>query len=324
MTKTKASSPKKVAVPAVYLWAVGQKFKTANQIDDLNFVYSIFRNSIGHPYKKSYDGQDVREKSFNQVVKTSLHRGVIPFEREELDLYLATLIYGQRAQFILRSDRSFVEPGFLRATAKEIAYIDVASKIRREDSSQAELLSNSDKRDLLLTLEELTSESMFYRAIAHDEYVLKIYGKRCGLSSIDKKASCAISLWNGPQPDSNLKNMAQLSRSLGTATLVKKDNSLYLKLATAQVNLELTAGSLVGQWLLIESDGFKSFGALPDLTEDGGQCKIALDAIPMVKKFTLDVTPVVFVPTDISRSFSKMYPWFIPMDSKNWLEAILI
>ena len=324
MTTPKARSPKKVAVPAVYVWAAGQKFKAFNQQDELNLVKTIFRSSIGDPYKKSYYGQGDREKKFHQVVKNSLHQGVIPFEREELDLYLATFIYGQQEQFILRSDRSYVEPGFLRATAKEITYVDLASKIIREDSGQVELLSNSIKNDLLITLDGLASESMFYRTVAHDEYVLQLTGKQSVFSSLEKNISCAISLWNGPQPDSNLANMGQFNRRLGTATLVNVNSSLYLQLESAQIRLELTAASLVGQWLLIESDGFKSFGALPDLTADTEQRKIAVDAIPILKKFTLGATPVVYAPSDVSRKFSKIFPWFIPMDSKHWLDAILL
>jgi hypothetical protein len=324
MKKTKARNPKKVAVPAVYVWAAGQKFKASNRQDDLNLVNSIFRNSIGDSRKESYYGQGDREKNFNRVVENFLHQGVIPFEREDLDLYLATFIYGQREHFILRSDRSWVDAGFLRATEKEITYIDLTRKIIREDSAKVELLSNSDKRDLLHTLDGLASASMFYRPVAHDEHILKITGKDGAFSGIDRTMSCAISLWNGPHPDSNLANMGQLNRRLGAATLVNDDNSLFLKPASSQVRLELTAASLVGQWLLIESDGFKSFGALPDLTADSEQRKIAVDAIPMVKKFTLGVTPVVYVPSDVSRNFSKMYPWFIPMDSKNWLDAILL
>lgn len=324
MTTPKARSPKKVAVPAVYVWAAGQKFKTSYRQDDLDIVKSIFRNSIGDPYKKSYYGQGDRERNFHQVVKNSLHKGVIPFEREELDLYLAAFIYGQREQFILRSDCSYVDPGFLRATAKEITYVDLASKIIREDSGQIELLSISAKNNLLDTLDALVSESMFYRTVAHDEYVLQLTGDESVFSSLEKNITCVVSLWNGPQPDSNLANMGQFNRKLGTATLVNDNSSLYLKLESAQIRLELTAASLVGQWLLIESDGFKSFGALPDLTADAEQRKIAVDAIPILKKYTLGATPVVYVPSDVSRKFSKIYPWFIPMDSKHWLDAILL
>ena len=324
MTNNQTKNSRKVAVPAVYVWAAGQKFKASNQIENLKLVISIFRNSIGDPYKKSYSGQGDREKNFNQLIKKFRHQGIIPFEREDLDLYLAAFIYGRREQFILRSDRSWVESGFLRATTKEIAYIDLNAKIIREDSAQVELLSTTDKAELLLTLDRLTSESMCYRTVNHDERMLQITGSHGAFSGIGKSMLCFISIWNGPRADLNQRNMGQLNRKLGAARLVNDDTRLFLELSSAQVRLELTAASLVDQWLLIEADGFKSFGALPDLTTDGEVRKIAVDAIPMVKKFTLGVTPFVYVPTDVSHNFSKMYRWFIPMDSKNWLDAILL
>jgi hypothetical protein len=324
VTNSQAKSPKKISVPAVYVWAAGQKFKASNRQDDLELVNTIFRNSIGEPNNRSYYGQAERERKFYQTVKKSLHQGVIPFEREELDLFLATFIYGQGEQFNLRSDKSWVDPGFLRASGKEISYIDTTCKMIREDSARSELLSQSDKTDILLTLDGLTNESFFYRTVSHDEFILQICGKNLAFTNINQDLPCAISLWNGPKSNSNQASMGQLNRNLGPATIAKDDNNLYLRLESSQTRLEMTAASLVGQWLLIESNGFKSFGALPDLTTDCEQRKIAIDAIQMVKKFTLGANPEVYAPSDVSRYFSKMYPWFIPMDSKNWLNAILL
>ena len=68
MTNNQTKNSRKVAVPAVYVWAAGQKFKASNQIENLKLVISIFRNSIGDPYKKSYSGQGDREKNFNQLI----------------------------------------------------------------------------------------------------------------------------------------------------------------------------------------------------------------------------------------------------------------
>ena len=102
--------------------------------------------------------------------------------------------------------------------------------------------------------------------------------------------------------------MGSLNRNLGRAKLELHGHALFLQELSAQDKLELTAASVMGQWLLIESEEFKAFGALPDLTVGDDQRKVAVDPMPLLKKFTLGVAPNVYAEQEDAWYFSKIYP----------------
>ncbi len=321
MERSKKQKPPKIRIPAVYVWAAGQIAKTQGRQADLIIIQDIFRSSL-LSIQKAHHWQVPHAVNFSRDVKKSLNQGVIPFIRDDLDVAFATFVFGDGAEFLLRSEKSRVECGFLRASHKEIKYVDSANDMIRADSKYDELLSESDKIDILLTLQSLSLEPAFYQSATEDESLLKVSGKQGAFSAVQGKITCNISLWNGPQPSQAGVLMGSLNRNLGQAELERHDHSLYLQDLSAQDKLELTAASVMGQWLLIESEGFKAFGALPDLTVDDDQRKVAVDPMPLLKKFTLGVTPNVYAEQEVARYFSKMYPWFVPEDSKTWMESI--
>lgn len=321
MASTRQKKPLQIRIPAVYVWAAGQMAKANGLPDDLQLVQAIFQNSL-NKIQKARHWQVPPEVDFSRQLKKALNQGVIPFVRNDLDLSLAIVVFGEGSEFLLRSEKSRVECGFLRASHKEIIYVDLAKKMIRADSNFDELLSESDKADLLLMLDGFATEPSFYQSAIDDEQLLKIASKKDAFSAIKGKLKCSISLWNGPYPEQVNSGMGSLNRNLGQAELQLHGSALYLQDLSAQTKLELTAASLVGQWLLIESKDFKSFGALPDLTMDDDERKVAVDPMPLLKKFTLGKTPYVYANYEVARHFSKMYPWFIPEDSKTWLESI--
>jgi len=319
-TLKKKKSPK-IRIPAVYVWAAGQIAKVQGMQADLLKIQAIFRSSLAS-IQNAHHWQVPNAVNFSRELKKSLNQGVIPFVRDDLDLALATFVFDDGAEFLLRSEKSRVECGFLRASHKEIKYVDSANDMIRADSKYDELLSESDKVDILLTLEGLATEPAFYQSALDDENLLRVSGKQGVFSAVQGKIACNISLWNGPQPGHAGIVMGSLNRNLGQAELERHGHSLYLEDLSAQDKLELTAASVMGQWLLIESEGFKAFGALPDLTVDDDQRKVAVDPIPLLKKFTLGVNPNVYAEQEVALHFSKMYPWFVPEDSKTWMESI--
>jgi len=321
MENSKKKKPQKIRIPAVYVWAAGQIAKVQGMKADLMKVQAIFRSSLLN-IKKARHWQIPDAVNFSSELKKSLNQGVIPFIRNDLDVAFATFVFGDGAEFLLRSEKSRVECGFLRASHKEIKYVDSANNMIRADSKYYELLSENDKADILLTLEGLANEPSFYQSAIEDESLLKVAGKQGAFSAVKGKISCTISLWNGPQPGQAGTTMGNLNRNLGLAKLEQRGHALYLQDLSAQDKLELTAASVMGQWLLIESEEFKSFGALPDLTMDDDQRKVAVDPMPLLKKFTLGVTPNVYADQEVALYFSKMYPWFVPEDSKTWMESI--
>ncbi len=321
MASTRKPIPQKIQIPAVYVWAAGQMAKAQGRHTELEQVRTIFQASLTKIQKASTYTLP-REVNFSRKVKSALHQGVIPFVRDDLDLSLAMFVFGEGAEFLLRSEKSRVDCGFLRVSQKEIVYVDFVHDMIRADSHIAEFLSESDKADLLLTLDSLATTPTFFESATGEDHLLKISGKPDLFSAIGGKISCSISLWKGPQPGQGAPGMGSLNRNLGQASLHRNGNALYLQELSAQVTLELTAASLMGQWLLIESEEFKAFGALPDLTTDGEQLKVAVDPIPLLKKFTLNETPQVYADPDVVRHFSRMYPWFVPGDSKTWLASI--
>ena len=321
MASTRKKKPLQIRIPAVYVWAAGQMAKEKGISDDLQLARAIFQNSLTK-IQKARPWQIPPQVSFSRMLKKALNQGVIPFVRNDLDLSLAIVVFGGGSEFLLRSEKSRVEFGFLRASHKEIMYVDLAKKMIRADSHFSELLSVNDKADLMLTLEGFSSEPSFYQSAIDGEHLLKIVSKKDVFSAVKGKLMCSISLWNGPHPEQVGSSMGSFNRSLGPAELQLHGSALYLQELSAQAKLELTAASLVGQWLLIESGEFKSFGALPDLTMDDDQRKVAVNPMPLLKKFTLGKTPYVYADHEVARHFSKMYPWFVPEDSKIWLESI--
>lgn len=314
-------NPRVIRVPALYVWAAGHLAKTEGMHADLKLLQASLNKSILKA-SKVRDWETPRAKNFIRDAKNSLNKGVIPFVRDELDLSFAALVFSERAEFLLRSDRSRVDCGFLRVSEKKIIYVDMVNAMIRADSSSSELLSERDKVDLLLTLQGLATEPVFYQSAPDDENLLKVAGKKGAFAAVGRKLSCSVSLWNGPQPGKTGAVMGSLNRSLGKAALIPRGDALYLQDLSGQDKLEMTAASLVGQWLLIEAQEFKSFGPLPDLTMDVDQRKVAVDPMPLLKKFTLGTMPTVYAEHDVARHFSKMYPWFVPEDSKTWLESI--
>jgi hypothetical protein len=321
MAGSKEKKPKKVRIPAVYFWAAGHKAKAQGIQQDLDLVRAVFRNSVGDRPHTSYF-QAERELSFSRKAKPELYQGVIPFVRDELDLSLAVFLFGQGAEFILRSDQSCVGSGFLRASQKEVAYVDLVSDMIRADSFFGEFLSQSDKGDLLHILDDFTAELAFYQCATDDDQMLKITGKAGAFSTFKANISCNISIWNSLQSGPAGNSLEGINRNLGQAKLHRKGSELYLQDLSAQAKLELTAASVVGQWLLIESQQFKSFGPLPDLTAEDDQRVARVDPLPLTTRFTLGEVPFVYSGADVARHFSKMYPWFVPEDAKIWLEAI--
>ena len=86
--------------------------------------------------------------------------------------------------------------------------------------------------------------------------------------------------------------------------------------------MELTAASIVGKWLLIESDEIRVFGQLPDLTVDDDKRKVAVDPAVMLLPFLLNKNPLLYIPADDVEYFSRLHKWFVPADSNSWLEAL--
>ena len=84
----------------------------------------------------------------------------------------------------------------------------------------------------------------------------------------------------------------------------------------------MTAASMVGRWLLIESNELKVFGQLPDLTEDDDTKSAAFDPSPLLKKFMLDTNPMSYLQKTSASYISKLHHWCIPDDAQTWLEAI--
>ena len=321
MATQRSKKIKSVHVPAVFLWAAGYKAMAHGQEEDVKRVKQILLKSIGHP-RTSVSYIADRETHYFKSAQSFLNKGAIPFHRDEMDLMFAALVFGQGVQFILRSDQSKVEPGFLRASHIEITYVDLASGMIRTDAGLVEFLKAESKETFLKMLDGLNKVPAFYHAHQAGDDVLKITAHPDLVKAVAIKQHCAISLWNGPHASDGRAVLGQLNRKLGHATLQERDDSLFVSGLSAQSKMELTAASLVGKWLLVEADDFRSFGPLPDLTEEDQFRKVAVDPMPVTKIFTLGQTPTVSVDGELVNYFSQKYPWFVPEDSQIWLEAI--
>ena len=318
MESSKKKKSPKIQIPAVYVWAAGQIAKIQGMQADCLKVQNIFRRSL-ISIQNTHRWKGIRAVNFSRQIKKSVNQGVIPFIRNDLDLAFATLLFCDGAEFLLRSEKSRVDCGFLRVSNKEIKYVDLVNDMIRADAKYDELLSEVDKADILMTLESVSLAPTFYESATGDESLLELSGQHGAFASITGKVTCNISLWNGPKPG---QAEGCLNRNLGKANLEPHGHALRITELSAQGKLELTAASVIGQWLLIESGGFRSFGELPDLTVDDDQRQAAVDPMPLLRNFTLGVTPNVYAEQEDAEYFSKMYPWFVPEDSKTWMKSI--
>jgi hypothetical protein len=152
MESSKKKKPPKIRIPAVYVWAAGQIAKVQGMHADLLKIQAIFRSSL-ISIQNAHHWQVPRAVNFSRAVKDSLHQGVIPFVRDDLDIALSTFVFGDGAEFLLRSEKSRVECGFLRASHKEIKYVDSVNDMIRADSKYDEF--NIEKSDFENNLVEM-------------------------------------------------------------------------------------------------------------------------------------------------------------------------
>lgn len=322
MAEVRTPRTVKIKVPAVYLWAAGQKAQEQGLKGDAARVRTIFKNNLSRLKASSNFYRKPLESNFRVAVKELLGKGVIPFVRSELDLLFAAFVFGEGGEFVLRSEKSRVACGFLRATGVEITYVDRIKDMMRMDSELEELLSVSDKRRLIQTFEDLSVNTVSYHSSSDDSIVLTVRGVP-GLLSVfgDGAVKCQISTWGTSNIGDTSGRATKLHRSLGDAELLLKDDCLCLSGVSAQTRLELTAASLVGRLLMIESDNFRSLGVLPDLTSDSDCRKVSIDSMRLVRGLTLGKAPTVSVaPLDV-HYFSKMFAWFVPEDASFWWET---
>ncbi len=315
------SAKRKIKVPAIYLWAAGQSSRFTGESDDIRSILDCL-SSRAWRTKFFKSSQVDKEDLFRTNVKAFKNTGVIPFARDDLDLSLGALVYAEGVDFKMHSDRSFVESGFLRVRAKAIEYVDLAGDMIKADSHIPDFLNIQHKKSLLSSFEELSKINAVYQTVNSSTCILKISGFPNLFSSVKKALPCSISLWSEPK-DESTSTLSNIKRKLGFAKLQpSKDKSLCLTEILAQTQLELTAGSLVGNWLLIESDDFKSFGRLPDITVDNDTSPVSIDSLQMLKKYTLGETPMVLASQSLINKFSKKFSWFIPDDTTAWFKGI--
>jgi hypothetical protein len=315
------STKRKIKVPAIYLWAAGQSSRFSGESDDLRSILDCL-SSRAWRTKFFKSSQVDKEDLFRTNVKAFKNTGVIPFARDDLDLSLGALVYAEGAEFKMYSDRSFVESGFLRVRTKGIEYVDLVADMIKADSYIPDFLNIHHKKSLLSSFEELSKINAVYQTVNSSTCVLKISRFPNLFGSVKKTLPCSISLWNEPK-DAKASTSGNINRRLGFAKLQLSNNkSICLTEVSAQMQLELTAGSLVGNWLLIESDDFKSFGRLPDLTVDNDTSSVAIDLLQMLKKYTLGESPMVLASQILINKFSKKFSWFIPDDTTAWFKGI--
>jgi hypothetical protein len=315
---------KTVALPAILLWAAGKKAEDTGNTEDLNKVLELFKKSAKNRKKEEWRAVDA-EKEFLSAANKLIGKGIIPFERSELDLNLASTLFRKINEFKVRSLKSYVDPGFLKIRHRDITYIDLSKDMVRYDSNCTDFFENSEKSLLLNFLDELSSKLIKYETVNNGVRILKISGEFSAFSKFSKTFECSISLWNAPKKTLNETSISSggLNRRLGIAKIeVSETGELFLIDLSAQSQLEITAASMVGQWLLIESDQLKIFGQLPDLTDEKDCTRVAIDPTGAFAKFLLNETPMVYIDKSSDSYFSKKYSWFVSNDSQIWLEAI--
>lgn len=325
MAVSKNKNPKLIPFPSIYIWAAAQIALTEGRNADLSKILEIFRESTTDNSAIN-SLQANRERIFLKSIKTKLNKGVIPFERSEIDLLLAKSIYGETGGgFKIYSDNSYVPNGFLRVRKNEIEYADCSIDMIRFDLNYPEILNSTDKRKILEHLEQMNNKSTIYQTLNEGDRILKVSGEFKFFSRITKPIECVISIWNAPDRNSLEKSQTRgfLNRKLGKATLkFEGDSGLVLTNVSAQSQLEMTAASMVGRWLLIESNELKVFGQLPDLTEDDDTQSVSFDPSPMLKKYMLNTNPMSYLQKTSASYISKLHQWCVPDDTQTWLEAI--
>ena len=125
MTKLSSTRQISVPIPSIFLWAVGQKAKLTEQIDDLERVRLLFKKSLNVSRRADWRLVD-RVQKIKSSIEKNLSKGVIPFQRDDLDLSIAISLYALTSGFKVRSNDSFVESGFLRVRDKDIDYVDLS------------------------------------------------------------------------------------------------------------------------------------------------------------------------------------------------------
>lgn len=324
MATQRTNKPKAVRLPAIYLWAAGQKALLEERLDDFKRIQKHFIESTKYCESQDYRRAD-REKLIRRAIRSQINKGIIPLERSAIDLELAVVLFGLAGEFKVFSDRSVVPSGFLRFRKTDLLYIDKVESIVREDSAFPELLNYQDKQSIIDFVDGLSSKDSWFKTVNEGSNILSISGEFEIFSSLPKSFECLISLWNEPAKDKNgnFLNNGTFNRKLGKGLLSSKDkNEVVLIVESAQTQLELAAASFVGQWLLIESNSLKVFGQLPDLTEDSDQKKIAIDPLHLLKKFTLNLSPIVYLEKNDARLLADLHSWCVSDDTQTWLEAL--
>jgi hypothetical protein len=292
MTKLTSTRQKSVPIPSLFLWAVGQKAKLSNQIDDLDRVRHLFKKSLN--VSRRADKRLVeRVERIKSSIKENLSKGAIPFQRDDLDLNIAISLYALTSGFKVRSQDSYVESGFLRVRDKDIEYVDFSANMIRDDAKYPDLLDAPHKQIILDLLDELSKKEVAYQTTSRGNDILKICGSFESLGEITKSIRCEISLWKKTDGADLSGQVNYSSRKLGPAKLKLVSNqALVLSELSAQSQLELSAASMLHQWLLIESDSLKFFGELPDLTTDDNKKIVAVDPAPLFRKFLIGHIPI--------------------------------
>lgn len=324
MATQRKNNIKTVRLPAIYLWAAGQKALIEDRLDDFKRIQKLFIGSTKYCESQDYRRAE-REKSIRRDVRSHINKGIIPLQRSTIDLEVAVVLFGLKGEFKVFSDRSVVPSGFLRFRKNDLLYIDKVESIVREDSFYPELLNDQDKKLIIDFVDGIVSKDFWYRTVNEGSSILSVSGEFEILASLPKSSECFISLWNEPAKDERGKLLSNgtFNRKLGKALLSsKKRSQVVLTVESAQTQMELTAASFVGQWLLIESNSIKVFGQLPDLTEDRDQRKVAIDPLNLLKKFTLNLSPVVYLDKNEARFLADLHSWCVSDDSQTWLEAL--
>ena len=312
-------------VPTIFLWAAGKRALTEGRFEDVTRISSLLDDSINYfPATERYRG--IREKHFRLEAKSLIGSGIIPFTRDRIDLAMAASIYGETgSSFNLYSERSVVSSGYLRVRNRGIDYVDCVKDIARTDKEHPEVLSAVDMACVHDLLDNFERQTFHYKTISDERGVLEILGDFgfCPVSS--ESLEVDISLWVAPEKDaSNPAGLTQkLSRSLGMASLkFGAPSGLILGDVSPLGQLELAAASMVGRWLLIESEEIKIFGELPDLTIDDDAKKVAVDSSTAFRKFLLGSLPKSYIPQSSASYIANLYTWCVPHDPQIWLESI--
>jgi len=329
---------KLIKFPAILLWALGYKAKDEGIVGDYQKILNIFDDAINKNKKyheNDYDKKRKIQKSreFINKIKNISKNTVIPFEKDQLDIFLAAIVYAERVSsgFKIKSNRSFMDGGFIRvhksnSNYEDIEYVDTIKDMIRGDLSLPVLFDQSQKNDLVLLLENISNLLIEYETINNDQGILRVIGDFSIFSKSLDSDECAISLL-----DKVVKNNKEFisanmnfSRNLGKAKLnFNSINELFLTGIKPEILMEMTAASQVDRWLLIESTVIKALGKLPDLTLENDKSKVFIDPSPAFSHYLLGAKPWICIDKESAFYFSKKYKWCVPNDSRTWLESII-